>query len=88
MGGVCLANYVDVVQVLHVHMLISLPSHLSEYIKGRSSKEFQELRNGTVIFMGKGIFCSNARAYRAMDVQKYIEEQEAHHKRSSFYSGF
>ena len=49
---VCAVNYVDLINVNldHVYILISVPPHLSEYIKGKSNRklqgEFQKLKNG------------------------------------------
>ena len=81
-------------------MLISVPPYLLisrtvQYIKRRSSRklqgEFQKLRERycTVLYWrqylwAKGYFVEMSEQVSAMDVQKYIEEQEAHHRHDHF----
>ena len=84
----------------HVHMLISVPPHLSvskvvQYIKGKSSRklqcEFQELKKrywGQHLW-AQGYFVATSGQIRikqisTKEVQKYIEEQEEHHKKDTF----
>lgn len=96
---ICSANYVDIISGNispdHIHMLISVPPHLSvskviQYIKGKSSrklqKEFQKLRKrywGQHLW-ARGHFVATSGQISAKEVQKYIEEQEAHHKQDNF----
>ena len=96
---ICATNYVDIiignVSPDHVHMLISVPPHLSvskvvQYIKGKSSRklqcEFQELKKrywGQHLW-ARGYFVATSGQINVKDVQQYIEEQEAHHKQDNF----
>ena len=79
----------------HVHMLISAPPHLSvskivQYIKWKSSiklrGEFQELnkRYWGQHLWARGYFVAASGQISIKEVQKYIEEQEEHHKQNSF----
>ena len=79
----------------HVHMLISVPPHLSvskvvQYIKGKSSRklqcEFQELKKrywGQHLW-ARGYFVATSGQISIKEMQKYIEEQEEHHKKDTF----
>ena len=79
----------------HVHMLVSVLPHLSvskvvQYIKWKSSRklqcEFQELKKrywGQHLW-ARGYFVATSGQIRIKEVQKYIEEQEEHHKQNSF----
>lgn len=96
---VCAANYVDVVSGSmspdHVHLLLSVPpsislSKLLQYIKGKSSRkllmEFEHLRKrywGQHLW-ARGYFAVTVGNVNQEDVQKYIEEQELHHKKDDF----
>ena len=96
---ICSANYVDIVTGSlspdHVHLLISIPpsialSKLLQYIKGKSSRKLlQEYAILRKRYWGQHLW---ARGYYGVtvgnvntaDIQKYIEEQEIHHKHSDF----
>ena len=79
----------------HVHMLISAPPYLSiskivQYIKGKSSRklqcEFRELKKrywGQYLW-ARGYFVATSGQISIKEVQKYIEEQEEHHKNDTF----
>ena len=96
---ICRSNYVDIVSGSmspdHIHLLLSIPPNLSvskvvQYIKGKSGRklllEFAYLRKR---YWGQHLW---ARGYLAVtvwnvneqEVQKYLEEQEAHHKQDNF----
>ena len=96
---ICSANYIDIisgnVSPDHVHMLISAPPHLSvskivQYIKGKSSGklqcEFQELnkRYWGQHLWAREYFVATSGQISIKEVQKYIEEQEEHHKKDTF----
>ena len=96
---VCTANYVDIITGSlspdHVHMLVSVPpsisiSKLVQYMKGKSSRkvmlEFAHLKKrywGQHMW-AKGYFAVTVGNLNEQQVQKYIEEQEMHHKRDNF----
>ena len=96
---VCSANYVDIVTGSmspdHVHLLLSIPpsqsvSKIVQYIKGKSSRkllqEFEHLRKrywGQHLW-GRGYFAVTVGNVNTEDVQKYIEQQEEHHKKDDF----
>ena len=96
---VCTANDVDIITGSlspdHVHMLVSVPpsisiSKLVQYMKGKSSRkvmlEFAHLkkRYWGQHMCAKGYFAVTVGNLNAQQVQKYIEEQERHHKRDNF----
>lgn len=96
---VCAANYVDIVSGSmspdHVDLLLSIPPNLSvsklvQYVKGKSSRkllqEFEHLRKkywGQHLW-ARGYFVVTVGNVNSEDVQKYIEEQEMHHKKEDF----
>ena len=96
---ICAANYVDIVSGSlspdHVHLLLSVPASVSvstiiQYIKGKSSRklqqEFEILRKrywGQHLW-ARGYFAVTVGNVNAEDVQRYIEDQEAHHKNDDF----
>ena len=96
---VCMANQVDIITGSlspdHVHMLVSVPpsiaiSKLVQYMKGKSSRkvmmEFAHLKKrywGQHMW-AKGYFAVTVGNLNEQQVQKYIEEQEMHHKRDNF----
>ena len=96
---ICAANYVDIISGSispdHVHLLCSVPPSLSvsdlmKYIKGKSSRklqmEFPELkkRYWGQHFWARGYFGVSVGNVNQEEVQRYIEDQEAHHKRDNF----
>ncbi len=96
---ICAANYVDIVSGSlspdHMHLLISVPPSISiakiiQYIKGKSSRkllqEFEQLRKrywGQHLW-ARGYFAVTVGNVNTEDVQRYIENQEAHHKQDDF----
>jgi len=96
---ICAANYVHVISGNlspdHVHMLISVPPSISiskvvQYIKGKSSRkllqEFESLRKrywGQHLW-ARGYFVVTVGNVNSEDIQKYIEDQELHHKAENF----
>lgn len=96
---ICAANYVDIVSGSlspdHIHLLISVPpsiavSKIVQYIKGKSSRkllqEFELLRKrywGQHLW-ARGYFAVTVGNVNTEDVQRYIEEQEEHHKKDDF----
>ena len=96
---ICAANYVDVVSGSmspdHVHLLLSVPPSISiskilQYIKGKSARkllmEFESLRKrywGQHLW-ARGYFVASVGNVNSEDVQRYIEEQEMHHKKDDF----
>ena len=96
---ICAANYVDIesgsMSPDHVHLLISVPPHAAistivQHIKGRSSRKLQQEFNhlkrrywGQHLW-SRGYFAVTVGELNASDVQKYIEEQEEHHKKDNF----
>ncbi len=79
----------------HVHLLVSIPPSISvskavQYIKGKSSRkllqEFGLLRKrywGQHLW-ARGYFAVTVGNVNSNEVQKYIEEQEMHHKKDDF----
>ena len=96
---VCAANYIDIVSGSmspdHVHLLPSVPPSLSiskavQYIKGKTSRkllmEFTHLKKrywGQHLW-ARGYFVLTVGNVNQEDVQKYIENQEEHHKKDDF----
>ncbi|MGC8483230.1 MAG: IS200/IS605 family transposase [Thermodesulfobium sp.] len=96
---VCAANYVDIISGSlspdHIHLLLSVPPSLSvskivQYIKGKSSRkllqEFEHLRKrywGQHLW-ARGYFVISVGNVNTEDIQRYIEQQEEHHKRDDF----
>ena len=96
---VCAANYVDIISGSlspdHIHLLLSVPPSLSvskivQYIKGKSSRkmlqEFEHLRKrywGQHLW-ARGYFVVSVGNVNTEDIQRYIEQQEEHHKRDDF----
>jgi len=96
---VCRSNYVDIVSGSmspdHVHLLLSVPpsislSKLIHYIKGKTGRkllmEFEHLRKrywGQHLW-ARGYFGVTVGNVNEADVQKYIENQEHHHKEDNF----
>ena len=96
---ICAANYVDIVSGSlspdHMHLLISVPpslpvSKIIQYIKGKSSRkmlqEFEHLRKrywGQHLW-ARGYFAVTVGNVNTEDVQRYIEQQEEHHKKDDF----
>ena len=96
---ICSSNYVDIISGSmspdHIHLLISVPPSLSiskivQYIKGKSSRkllmEFDLLKKrywGQHLW-ARGYFVVSVGNVNAEEVQKYIEQQEEHHKKDDF----
>ena len=96
---ICASNYVDIisgnVSPDHIHILISVPPNVStskiiQYIKGKSSRklqqEYEALRKrywGQHLW-ARGYFAVTTGTLNVTDVQKYIEQQEEHHKTDNF----
>ena len=96
---ICHANYVDIVSGSlspdHIHLLIAVPPSISlskmlQYLKGKSSRkllqEFEILRKrywGQHLW-ARGYFAVTVGNVNAEEVQRYIENQEAHHKNEDF----
>ena len=96
---VCAANYIDIISgglsPDHIHLLLSIPPRLSlskvvQYIKGKSSRklmqEFEVLRKrywGHHLW-ARGYFAVTVGNVNTGTVQRYIEEQEAPHKKDNF----
>jgi len=96
---ICQTNYVDIVSGSmspdHVHLLLSVPPSISiskivQYIKGKSSRkllmEFDHLRKrywGQHLW-ARGYFAVTVGNVNSDEVQKYIENQELHHKDDNF----
>jgi putative transposase len=96
---ICTSNYVDIISGSmspdHIHLLLSIPPSLSlskvvQYIKGKSSRkmlqEFEVLRKkywGQHLW-ARGYFAVTVGNVNSEDVQKYIEQQEMHHKKDNF----
>ena len=99
MREICQANYVDIVSGSmspdHVHLLLSVPPSVSvskiiQYIKGKSSRkllqEFDALKKrywGQHLW-ARGYFAVTVGNVNSEDVQRYIEQQEEHHKKDDF----
>lgn len=96
---ICASHYVDILSggmnADHVHLLLSAPPNLSvskiiQYIKGKSSRkllqEFGSLRKrywGQHLW-ARGYFAVSVGNVNSQEVQKYIEEQEEHHRSEDF----
>ena len=96
---VCAANYIDIVSggmsPDHVHLLLSIPPSMSvskalQYIKGKSGRkllqEFELLRkrySGQHLW-ARGYFVVSVGNVNSEEVQRYIEQQEEHHKKDDF----
>jgi putative transposase len=96
---ICEANYVTITSGSlspdHIHLLVSIPPSVSvskivQYIKGKSSRkllqEFEHLRKrywGQHLW-ARGYFVVTVGNVNSEDVQKYIENQEEHHKNDDF----
>ena len=96
---VCSSNYIDIVSGSmspdHIHLLMSVPPSLSisksiQYIKGKTSRkllqEFEHLRKrywGQHLW-ARGYFAVTVGNVNSDEVQKYIEDQEEHHKKDDF----
>lgn len=93
---ICRSNYVDVVSGSmspdHVHLLLSVPpsislSKLVQYIKGKSSRkllmEYSQLhkRYWGQHMWSRGYFAVTVGNVNEEEIQRYIENQELHHKR-------
>lgn len=96
---ICATNYIDIVRGSispdHIHLLISIPPHISvskavQYIKGKSSRKLQQeyvhlkKRYWGQHMWSRGYFAVTTGSINAQDVQKYIEDQEIHHKTDDF----
>ena len=96
---ICATNYIDIVSGSispdHVHLLISIPPHISvskavQYMKGKSSRKLQQeyaqlrKRYWGQHMWARGYFSVTTGSINEQDVQKYIEEQEIHHKIDDF----
>ena len=96
---VCRSNYVDIVSGSmspdHVHLLLSIPPSVSvskiiQYIKGKSGRKLlQEFEHLKKRYWGhhmwaRGYFAVTVGNVNEEDVQKYIENQEQHHKEDNF----
>ena len=79
----------------HVHMLISIPpkhsvSHIVGFLKGKSSIWVaQTINNRQKNFVGqkfwaRGYFVVSVGNVNSEEVQRYIEQQEEHHKKKTF----
>ncbi len=96
---ICRANYVDIVSGSispeHMHMLLSIPpstsvSKVMQYIKGKSGRkllmEFEHLRKkywGQHMW-ARGYFAVTVGNVNQEEVQRYLENQEMHHKQDDF----
>lgn len=96
---ICRANYVDIISGSmspdHVHLLLSVPPSLSlskimQYIKGKTGRrllaEFAHLKKR---YWGKhlwarGYFGVTVGNVNSEEVQRYIENQEEHHRDDNF----
>ena len=99
MREICTANEVQVVQGSmspdHVHLLVSVPptksvSKIIQYIKGKTSRKLQqEFAHLKKVYWGqhfwaRGYFLVTVGNVNQDDVQKYLEDQEDHHKNDDF----
>jgi putative transposase len=96
---ICASNYVDIISGSvspdHVHMLLSVPPYLAlskvvQYIKGKSSRKLQseyadlKKRYWGQHFWARGFFAVTVGNVNSEEIQKYIEEQELHHRTDTF----
>ncbi len=97
--GICAANYIDIVSGSlssdHIHLLVSIPPHISvsksvQYIKGKSRRKLQQeyphvrKRYWGQHVWSRGYFSVTVGSINEQDVQRYIEDQEVHHKIDDF----
>jgi len=79
----------------HIHLLLSVPPNLAiskllQYIKGKSSRKLQmEFAHLKKRYWGqhlwaRGFFVVTVGNVNSEDVQRYIEQQEEHHKQDDF----
>ena len=96
---ICRTNHVDIVSGSmspdHVHLLLSVSPSLSlskivQYIKGKSGRkllmEFEHLKKrywGQHLW-ARGYFAVTVGNVNEEDIQRYIENQELHHKTDNF----
>ncbi len=96
---ICRANYVDIVSGSmspdHVHLLLSVPptqslSKIMQYIKGKTGRkllaEFDHLKKrywGQHLW-ARGYFAVTVGNVNSEEVQRYIENQEEHHRDDNF----
>ena len=96
---VCEANYVQLISGSlspdYIHLLLSVPPNLAiskllQYIKGKSSRKLQmEFAHLKKRYWGqhlwaRGFFVVTVGNVNAEAVQRYIEQQEMHHKQDDF----
>ena len=96
---ICTTNYIDIVSGSlspdHVHLLLSVPPSISvskivQYIKGKSGRKvLQEFEHIKKRYWGqhlwaRGYFAVTVGNVNTEDVQRYIEQQEEHHKKKNF----
>jgi REP-associated tyrosine transposase len=79
----------------HIHLLLSIPPSISlsktlQYIKGKTARkllqEFEVLRKRCLgqHLWARGYFAVTVGNVNSEEVQNYIEQQEAHHKKDDF----
>lgn len=74
----------------HVHCLFSIPpkfstSEILQKIKGISSKDFNKMKMFDIQFRWQTGYAAFTNSYRELDmIYKYIENQEAHHRKETF----
>ena len=99
MREICNANYVDIISGSispdHVHLLLCIPlsvslSKILQYLKGKTGRkllmEYSHLRRrywGQHLW-ARGYFAVTVGNVNEVEVQKYLEEQEAQHKQDNF----
>ena len=96
---ICAANYVDIVSGSlspdHVHLLLSVPPSISlskviQYVKGKSSRKLQiEFEHIKKRYWGqhlwsRGYYAVTVGNVNSEEVQRYLENQEMHHKDDNF----
>ena len=96
---ICATNYIDIesgsISPDHIDLLISIPPYISvskavQYMKGKSSRKLQQeyahlrKRYWGQHMWARGYFSVTTGSINEQDVQKYIEEQEIHHKIDDF----
>ena len=96
---ICAANYIDIISGSlspdHIHLLLSISPSISlskaiQYIKGKSGRkllqEFEILRKRywEQHLWARGYFAVTVGNVNTEDIQRYIEQQEEHHKRDDF----
>ena len=96
---ICRGNYVDIISGSmspdHVHLLLSIPptqslSKIMQYIKGKTGRkllaEFDHLKKrywGQHLW-ARGYFAVTVGNVNSEEVQRYIENQEEHHRDDNF----